>query len=172
MRLALHTVICCCVFTTVLPLVKGATGELNTSLKKRFKVWLHSRLKRDLCSDLETANEQHLNIHVGQQQDEIGEIDPSLSGFGLNMRPRRSTATKSSGCLLMTCAYHDLLHRLRQISEQKETNAPEKKMSSTGYGRRRRRSLLDVAQLALQTGRQRQSTEAGQRVHRHTRTVA
>ncbi|XP_049430652.1 pro-adrenomedullin [Epinephelus fuscoguttatus] len=161
MRLAVHTVICCCVFTTVLPLVKGATGELNTSLKKRFRVWLHSRMKRELCLDSsEIAGEQHLHLHAGQQQDENVKTDPSLSSSELNIRRRRSTSAKSSGCFLVTCAYHDLLHRLHQITNKdREPNAPEKKMGSSGYGRRRR-SLLDVTQLALQTGRQRRSTEA------------
>ncbi|KAM9352196.1 pro-adrenomedullin [Symphorus nematophorus] len=149
MRLALHTVICCCVFTTVLPLVKGATGELNTSLKKRFKVWLQGRMKRDL-RNLETANEQCSDIDVGPQQDDNAKIVSPPSSFGLNIRRRRSTSSKPAGCVLVTCAYHDLLHRLHQISNsQKGENAPEEKISSKGYGRRRR-SLQDVTQLAME----------------------
>ncbi|XP_070687276.1 pro-adrenomedullin [Pempheris klunzingeri] len=161
MRLTLHTVICCCIFTTVLPLVKGATGELNTSLKKRFRVWLQSRMKRDLHHSLVTSEEQCSDIHVGPQQDENAKTDSPETSFGLHIRPRRSMSSKSSGCVLVTCAYHDLLYRLHQISsnKQKEVNAPEKKLSSNGYGRRRR-SLQDVTQLALQIGRQRRSTEA------------
>ncbi|TDH09940.1 hypothetical protein EPR50_G00091320 [Perca flavescens] len=161
MKLVLHTVICCCVFTTVLPLVKDATGQINTSLKKRLRVWLQSRIKRDLCNSLLTANEQHSD--VGPQQDKIAKNVSPPSSFGLNIRRRRSTSTKSSGCVLVTCSYHDLLYRLHQINnKQKEANAPENKLGSTGYGRRRRRSLLDVAQLTLQTGRR--STEAASKV--------
>ncbi|KAG8012349.1 hypothetical protein GBF38_020071 [Nibea albiflora] len=168
MRLTLHTVICCCVFITVLPLVKGATGELNTSLKKRFKVWLQSRVKRDLNS-LVTSSEQCSDIHVGPQQGGSSTTDSPPSSSGLNVRSRRST---SSGCALVTCIYHDLVHRLHQVkSEEEKPNAPEGKISPKGYGRRRR-SVQDVIQLALQTGRR--STEAGQRLCRHksTRTVA
>ncbi|XP_076590291.1 pro-adrenomedullin [Chaetodon auriga] len=169
MRLTLHTVICCCVFTTILPLVKGAKGDLNTSLKKRFRVWLQSRMKRDLRNSLVTANQEHSDTHVGTQQDGNAKAVSPPSSFELNIRPRRSTSSKSSGCVLVTCAYHDLLHRLHQINQwQKEASAPERKMGSKGYGRRRRRSLQDVAQLALQTGRQRRSTEAGQQLCRHT----
>ncbi|KAK1887702.1 hypothetical protein KUDE01_028489 [Dissostichus eleginoides] len=173
MRLALHTVICCCVFTTVLPLVKCATGEINTSLKKRSKVWLHTRMKRDLCNTLLTAAESHSDIHVGAQQDENGKLASLPSSFGLHIRPRR-TPNKAAGCALVTCALHDLLYNLHRMSNTaREVNAPENKMGSGGYGRRRR-SLLDVSRLALQTGRQRRSIEAGQRVHRHksTRTVS
>lgn len=169
MRLALHTVICCCVFTMVLPLVKGATGDFNSSPKKRFRVWMQSRMRRDLRNSVETASEQYSDIHMGPQQDGNAKTVSLSSSFGLNIRPRRSTSTKSSGCVLFTCSYHDLLHRLHQISQQKDANAPENKISSKGYGRRRR-SLPDVTQLALLTGRQRWSTEAGQQVYIHKRT--
>ncbi|KAE8296744.1 ADM Adrenomedullin [Larimichthys crocea] len=162
MRLTLHTVICCCVFTTVLPLVKGATGELNTSLKKRFKVWLQSRMKRDLDNSLGTSSEQCSDIHVGPQQDGSSITDSPPSSFGLNVRSRRSTSSKSSGCALVTCIYHDLVHRLHQVnSEVEKPTAPEIKISPKGYGRKRR-SVQDVMQLALQTGRR--STEAASKV--------
>ncbi|XP_040893779.1 pro-adrenomedullin [Toxotes jaculatrix] len=167
MRLYLHTVICCCVFTTVLPLVKGATGELNSSLKKRFKVLLQSRMKRDLGNSLVTANEQYSDIHIGQQRKVAKTVSPPLS-FGLNIRPRRSTSPKQVGCVLVTCVYHDLLDRIIKINSPKESCAPKHKIGSNGYGRRRRRSLQDVTQLALQTeGR---STEAGQRAPKQKST--
>ncbi|XP_041795382.1 pro-adrenomedullin [Chelmon rostratus] len=165
MRLTLHTVICCCVFTTVLPLVKGAKGDLNTSLKKRYRVWLQSRVKRDLRNSLVTANEECSDTHVGLQQDSNAKVVSPPSSFELNIRPRRSTSSKSSGCALVTCAYQDLLHQLHQINQwQKKTTAPERKIGSKGYGRRRRRSFQDVTQLALQTGRQRRSTEAASKM--------
>ncbi|KAK5866924.1 hypothetical protein PBY51_011457 [Eleginops maclovinus] len=163
MRLALHTVICCCVFTTVLPLVKCATGEINTSLKKRSKV-VQSRMKRDLCDTLLTAAEHLADISFGSQQDENGKLASLPSSLGLHIRRRRSTSSKSAGCALVTCAIHDLLFKLQRMTNTaREINAPEQKMGSTGYGRRRR-SLLDVSRLALQTGRQRRSTEAASKV--------
>lgn len=90
-----------------------------------------------------------------------------------NIRPRRSPSSKSV-CYLITCSYHVLVDRLQVANNmQTQAEAPKHKIGKSGYGRRRR-SLQDVTQLVLQTGRQRQSTEAGQRVHRHksTRTVA
>ncbi|XP_035521346.1 ADM [Morone saxatilis] len=172
MRLALHTVICCCVFTTVLPLVKGATEELNTSLKKRLIVWLQNRMKRDLRNCL-VANELYSDIHVGPQQDGNAITVSPTSSFGLNIRPRRSPSSKSSGCALVTCIYHDLLDRLQRLHDQKEPNAPMSKIGLNGYGRRRR-SLQEVTLLALQTRRQRRNTKAGQQLRRHksTRTMA
>uniref|UniRef100_UPI003AAD2E11 pro-adrenomedullin isoform X1 n=1 Tax=Centroberyx gerrardi TaxID=166262 RepID=UPI003AAD2E11 len=172
MRLALQTVICCCVFTTVLPMVKGATGDFNSSLKKssavcgRFRVWLQSRMKRDLRSGLATAAEQDPETHVGPQQKGGAETLAPPSNFGLNIRSKRSTVTsaKKAGCVLVTCTFHDLVHRLYQFNDSgKEASAPEDKIRSTGYGRRRRRrSLLDAAQLALRTGERQRSVGAAQ----------
>uniref|UniRef100_A0A3Q3NL25 Adrenomedullin n=1 Tax=Mastacembelus armatus TaxID=205130 RepID=A0A3Q3NL25_9TELE len=160
MRLALHTVICCCVFTTVLPVVKGATGELNSSQKKRLKAWLQTCMTRDPSGSV-TASEQYLDINAEPHQDENAKTVSPLSSFGLLIRRRRSASSKSSGCFLVTCVYHDLLDRLYKHNKEKEVKAPERKMGSQGYGRRRR-SLLDVTKLALQTGRHSQSTEADQ----------
>lgn len=83
--------------------------------------------------------------------------------------------SSQSGCLLITCIYHDLFHRLIQIkkNDQTDTTAPKSKMGRNGYGRRRR-SLLDATQLVLETGTHRWSTETGQRVSnpKSTHTVA
>ncbi|XP_071382116.1 pro-adrenomedullin isoform X2 [Centroberyx affinis] len=166
MRLALQTVICCCVFTTVLPMVKGATGDFNSSLKKRFRVWLQSRMKRDLRSGLATATEQDPETHVGPQQKGGAETLAPPSNFGLNIRSKRWTVTsaKKPGCVLVTCTVHELIYRLHLYNESgKEASAPEDKMRSTGYGRRRRRrSLPDAARLALRTGKRQRSVGAAQ----------
>ncbi|TSK38520.1 ADM [Bagarius yarrelli] len=45
------------------------------------------------------------------------------------------------GCNLLTCAIHDLAYRIKQLSN-KTSNAPPRKLSPCGYGRRRRRALL------------------------------
>uniref|UniRef100_A0A665WNS1 Adrenomedullin n=1 Tax=Echeneis naucrates TaxID=173247 RepID=A0A665WNS1_ECHNA len=143
MRLFLHTVICCCVFTMAIPLVSGAKEELNSSLKKRFKVWLQGRMKRDLGISSVTASEEYTdNIVTPQQngqQDDAKTIVSPLS-FGLRIRPRRSL---SKGCVLVTCVYNDLIHKLHKIQtqDQKEPTPPAGKMTCNGYGRRRR-SLL------------------------------
>ena len=45
---------------------------------------------------------------------------------------------KTSGCNLVTCAVHELAHRLHGINKQK-AEAPQHKIGANGYGRRRRR---------------------------------
>lgn len=145
MGLALHAVICCCVLTTVLPLVSGAAN--STSPKKGFKVWRESRVKRDLCNGSAAADERRPDVGVAPRQDENPKgVSPTSPPpcFGLRVRSRRSMSGKASGCKFVTCVYHDLLHRLHQLNEMKSC-APRKKIGSKGYGRRRRRrSLLQI----------------------------
>ncbi|XP_026220546.1 ADM [Anabas testudineus] len=168
MRLTLHTIICCCLFTMVLPLIKGATEELNSSLKKRLKIWLHNHMKRDLSSS-SVLTTSKWSSDIGSQRDKNTKTVSAPSSFDVNSRPRRSISPKT-GCNLGTCVYHDLLHDVYTINiKPKDVKAPPNKIGSNGYGRRRR-SLLGITQLALQTGRQRRSTEAGQPVRRHRST--
>ncbi|KAM3608759.1 uncharacterized protein V6R79_004237 [Siganus canaliculatus] len=155
MRLTLHTIICCCVFTTVLPLVKGTTGEFNTSLKKRFREWSQNRMKRDVHNNFVTANEHLSDNQAGRQEE--GDAKNVALPARLNLRLRRSPSSK---CALITCAYHDLLHQLYHFNhDEKQANAPDVKISSKGYGRRRR-SLQRIIQLIPCAARQRRSTEA------------
>ncbi|KAF3706180.1 ADM Adrenomedullin [Channa argus] len=173
MRLFLHTIVCCCLLTMVLPLVKGAKEELNSSLKKRFKLWLQVHMKRDPHSSLVPAKDQFDGIHDETHQDENANIPSSPPSIEQHIRFRRSASSKKAGCLLGTCAYHDLIHGVFEYSKPKDATAPKEKMGSGGYGRRRR-SLLEALQLALQTRTQRRSIEAGQQVRmdKSTRTVA
>nr|XP_020492087.1 ADM-like [Labrus bergylta] len=165
MKLALHTVICCCVFTTVLPLVKGATGELNTSLKKRLRVWLQSRMKRDLDDGLATSDELCSDLLDRLRQDATENNVPHSPSSGPQSRSKR--ATSSAGCKLITCSLPELIFKLYQnTNTDTDESAPKIHLTPIGYGRRRRRSLLDVVRPALQTGSQRPKTAAGQPVRR------
>ncbi|XP_041853459.1 pro-adrenomedullin [Melanotaenia boesemani] len=164
MRLCLHTVICCCVFTTVLPPVTGATAEPNATLRKRYRVWLQSHVKRDLPNGSVATNVQTSDILDGSLQG--AKALPSPPSFGLNVRLKRSSS-KQTGCFLATCVYHEMVHRIHESQKVKDCTAPEEKMGKNGYGRRRRRSLADNIQLPVQTGRQGNCSEAGQQVNRH-----
>ncbi|KAM4572978.1 uncharacterized protein PAE49_007962 [Odontesthes bonariensis] len=171
MRLSLSTVICCCVFTTVLPPVSGTTAEPNTSKENRLKELVQSYLRRRLNNSSVTAD-QNILVEPLQQgchsmemlQDGDAESPPLLSSSGQNVRTKRS-----SRCFLVTCAYHDLVFRLHESWDQpKKTCVPLEKLSETGYGRRRRRrrrSLPWATRLDLQTGKQRRSNEAAFKVN-------
>ncbi|XP_014025646.1 pro-adrenomedullin-like [Salmo salar] len=148
---------------TVLPLVKGTKVDLNTNMKKRFRVWLQSRTRADFQSS--SAVDSGILSGPGQRE----ETDPSL----FHSRSRRSivTSVKRPGCSLGTCSLHDLAHRLHILNNKLKVNrAPEDKISSQGYGRRRRspQSLPQrYAMLSLQAGRVRLdcSRECSQGLH-------
>ncbi|XP_017285708.1 uncharacterized protein admb isoform X2 [Kryptolebias marmoratus] len=122
MRLSLRTVICCCVFTTVMSPIKGDTEEPDAALKNsflcRFTQWLQSNTKSEPDNGLATTYEAKSDIPAGQSPNEEGQ-NPTVSP------------------------------RLRQRAEV--VCAPKEKMGSKGYGRRRR-SLADLARLLIQTG--------------------
>ncbi|KAM9816024.1 uncharacterized protein ACBT44_010520 isoform 1-T2 [Syngnathus typhle] len=121
MRLTLHTLICCCcVLTAVMPQVR------SIALRKRFKGRLAT--KRDVSTVL-----------VGPPQ-QGGDAKPELADSSLpfNIRRRRSPS-KTSGCFLFSCSYHELIHRLSQMhdNDKKVASAPKDKMKSIGRRRRR-----------------------------------
>ncbi|XP_052336712.1 uncharacterized protein LOC118358759 [Oncorhynchus keta] len=150
---------------TVLPLVKGTKVDLNSNMKKRFRVWSQSRTREDFQSS--SAVNSGILSGPGQRE----ETDPSV----FHSRSRRSivTSVKRPGCSLGTCSLHDLAHRLHILNNKLKVNrAPEDKISSQGYGRRRRRrspqSLPQrYATLSLQAGRVRLncSRECSQGLH-------
>ncbi|XP_041692556.1 pro-adrenomedullin-like [Coregonus clupeaformis] len=163
MKVALQTIICGCVLATVLPLVKGTKAGLNSNMKKRFRGWLQSRTRADLHSS--SAVDSGILSGPGQRE----ETDSSV----FHSRSRRSivTSVKRPGCSLGTCTLHELVHRLHILNNRlKDNRAPEDKISSQGYGRRRRspRSLPQrYAFLTLPAGRVRLgwSIECSQGLH-------
>uniref|UniRef100_H3BXW0 Adrenomedullin n=1 Tax=Tetraodon nigroviridis TaxID=99883 RepID=H3BXW0_TETNG len=135
MRLALHTIICCCVIAAVLPVpVEDAAGD--ASLRKRIRAWLQNHRKTDLDGA------------ARDRQVEEGKTSAPPSSSGLGVRHRRA----ASGCFLFLCVHHNLLSRMEHFNNnQKDKLAPKNKIDGRGYGRRRRRSLEDGAEAALQT---------------------
>ncbi|KAF6721521.1 ADM [Oryzias melastigma] len=148
MRISLQTLLCCCVFTAALPPVNAATGEPDTTLKKRFRVWLLNHARREMHRSLTTADGTSSDLRGGTAP------SPSLSPV---IRSKRST--KPSGCALITCLYHDLVHLLHETNnKQREPCAPPKKMGFNGYGRRRR-SPSELSELSVHGGSDRRCCE-------------
>lgn len=156
MRLSVPAVLCCCLLSSVLPRVPGAPQEPSSSLRKRFRLWMQSRMKRDVSTV--AADQQRSDLHVGPEPDGPPNPPKPLLGWGLISRTRRSPSSKSSGCFLMTCAYPELFYRVHAAANtEKKNNVPENKMGQNGYGRRRRRrrSLPEGPERLLRTARQR-----------------
>uniref|UniRef100_A0A3Q2PXQ2 Adrenomedullin n=1 Tax=Fundulus heteroclitus TaxID=8078 RepID=A0A3Q2PXQ2_FUNHE len=149
MRFSLHTVICCCVFTTMVPLIRGGPGDPHGPQKKRFREWLQSHMSRDPHIQLSAAKVQ---TSVESSQNKDGKTPLQSASFGADKRFRRS-----SGCQLSTCSIHDTLDKAQNLHKP---CAPKHKLGKFGYGRRRR--MADNPQLTVQTERPRTSSEAPQ----------
>uniref|UniRef100_A0A3B5MVZ7 Secreted protein n=1 Tax=Xiphophorus couchianus TaxID=32473 RepID=A0A3B5MVZ7_9TELE len=90
MRLSLHTVMCCCVFTTVVPLIRGDPVEPHGTLKKSFGGNIRSKRSPGCllatCS-IHVTLEAVYNSNIPKPCSPEGKTGPG--GFG---RRRRSTA--------------------------------------------------------------------------------
>ncbi|XP_029951639.1 ADM-like [Salarias fasciatus] len=132
MRLSVQTFLCCCVFATVL--LRGSSEEPG-GLRRRLRGRLQSHMKRDALRGLETTRDQSSDQNEGRQEESLSDPTSAVP----HMRPKRSTPPKASGCIFITCVYHDLVHRLHDLSnKQDKDKVPEKKLGCNGYGRRRR----------------------------------
>ncbi|XP_077420751.1 adrenomedullin a [Vanacampus margaritifer] len=148
MKLIFQAFLYCCLVATAAHCVEL---EVNPKLKKRLSKWLESRLRRDL--DSTTANSEHF-----VRQEDIRDTMLPHSSTETNVRTKRSknsaNQSRRQGCYLGTCSVHDLAHRLHVLNNTlKMGTAPPIKMSSKGYGRRRRSLPASTVALRLEQGR-------------------
>ncbi|XP_077453616.1 uncharacterized protein LOC144071960 [Stigmatopora argus] len=122
MRLALRTLLCCCMLTAMMSVVRSA------AVRKKVKGRLQTN-KRVAAQEFPLRP---------PQQGGYTQIQPSASSMLVSTRSRRSPS-KTSGCYLFSCSYHDLIYRLSKMHERdkKLTTAPPHKMKSIGRRRRR-----------------------------------
>ncbi|KAF7699010.1 hypothetical protein HF521_003752 [Silurus meridionalis] len=111
-----------CLLAAFVPCVMNATLPPNSDGEKRLNV----TQKKDLCMHNGSSEDSDENRDTGSLS--------SQSSDQPNGRVKR-------GCNLVTCSIHELAYRISQLST-KTNNAPPRKISPCGYGRRRRRSLL------------------------------
>ncbi|XP_073707060.1 uncharacterized protein admb [Garra rufa] len=128
-----------CVLTTLLMSITSAK-PLNKEGLRRLSVWLQGRVRRDAHS-LSEKSESNSAASLTQKNSDSESFVPQHR----SVRVKRTEPAYSvkrverAGCILSTCSVHDLAHLLNIINT-KTNNAPTEKISSKGYGRRRRRS--------------------------------
>lgn len=151
MKTIFHSFLCCCLLATVAHCVEL---EVNPELKKRLSIWLGSRLRRDLDS---IAVEKTAEFEHFVRPEDIRDTLLPHSSTDINVRTKRSknsgNQSRRQGCILGTCTYHDLAHRLHQFNSKNGVNAPPDKISPQGYGRRRRSLPERRVTLRLEQGR-------------------
>ncbi|XP_026783415.1 pro-adrenomedullin [Pangasianodon hypophthalmus] len=112
-----------CLLAAFVPCVISATLPPNSDGEKKLNTELQ---KKDLC------------VHNRSSEDSVENRD---TGTPVSQNSDQPSGRMKRGCNLLTCSIHDLAYRINQLSN-KTNNAPQRKISPCGYGRRRRRSLL------------------------------
>lgn len=152
MKMIFQSFLYCCLLATVAHCVEL---EVNPQLKKRFSIWLGSRLRRDLDS---VSVEKIAESEQFVRPEDIRDTLLPHSSTDINVRTKRSknsgNQSRRQGCSLGTCTVHDLAHRLHQLNNKlKIGSAPVDKISPQGYGRRRRSLPEHRVTLRLEQGR-------------------
>uniref|UniRef100_A0A672PQ34 Adrenomedullin a n=1 Tax=Sinocyclocheilus grahami TaxID=75366 RepID=A0A672PQ34_SINGR len=127
-----------CVLTTILPSVTSAK-PLNADGLRRLSVWLQGRVRRDVHSLSERSESDSAALLTQRNNDTESFVPQHRSVRLKRTEPAYSVKrVERAGCILSTCSVHELAHLLNMINT-KTNNAPIEKISSKGYGRRRRR---------------------------------
>ncbi|XP_047008832.2 uncharacterized protein admb [Ictalurus punctatus] len=112
-----------CLLAAFVPCVISATLPPNSDGEKKLNAELQ---KKDPC------------MHNRSLEDSVENRD---TGPPISQNSDQPSGRMKRGCNLPTCSIHDLAYRINHLSN-KTNNAPPRKISPCGYGRRRRRSLL------------------------------
>ncbi|XP_058607812.1 uncharacterized protein admb [Onychostoma macrolepis] len=127
-----------CVLTALLPSIASAK-PLNTDGLRRLSVWLQGRVRRDVHSLSERSESDSAALLTQRSSDPESFVPQHRSVRVKRTEPAYSVKrVERAGCVLSTCSVHELAH-LVNIINTKTNNAPPEKISSKGYGRRRRR---------------------------------
>ncbi|KAM9301701.1 pro-adrenomedullin [Gastrophryne carolinensis] len=119
--------------------------EVNLGERKKWNLIGMRRTKRDLTTQLQLPNDAMAESSFVRTEDTKNSMVPQ-SSLGAHIRVKRyrhsfSSYPQSSSkiCKLGTCILHNLASQIYQYTDKdKDSTAPARKMSSQGYGRRRR----------------------------------
>ena len=134
-----------------------AGPDTPSQFRKKWNKWALSRGKRELqasssyptgLADETTVPTQTLDPFL-DEQNTTGPLQASNQSEA-HIRVKRyrqsmNQGSRSNGCRFGTCTFQKLAHQIYQLTDKdKDGMAPRNKISPQGYGRRRRRSLLEV----------------------------
>ncbi|XP_053478236.1 uncharacterized protein admb [Ictalurus furcatus] len=123
MKTVSQSILFWCLLAAFVPCVISATLPPNSDGEKKLNAELQ---KKDPC------------MHNSSLEDSVENRD---TGPPISQNSDQPSGRMKRGCNLLTCSIHDLAYRISHLSN-KTNNAPPRKISPCGYGRRRRRSLL------------------------------
>ncbi|XP_053478811.1 pro-adrenomedullin-like [Ictalurus furcatus] len=132
MKMVSRNIMIWCLLAAFVPCVISATIPSNSDREMKLNVALQKRDQYVPQKSLENSVEL-----LAEQENKNMGTPISLSSDHLSGRGKRA-------CNLLTCSVHDLAYRISQLNNKKN-NAPNHNISPCGYGRRRRRSLLQCS---------------------------
>lgn len=123
---------------SVMARLEGGLGD-----KKKWNLIRMSRMKRDLAAQLlSDAMAEGSFVRTEDTKDSM--VPQSSNGAHIRVKRYRQSFSNYPqvsfrGCKFGTCIVHDLANKIYQYTDKdKDITAPARKMSSQGYGRRRR----------------------------------
>ncbi|KAG3285744.1 pro-adrenomedullin isoform X1 [Ictidomys tridecemlineatus] len=153
--------------------------DVASEFRKKWNKWAVSRGKRELRvsssypTGLADVKAERVQTLIRPQDVKGASHSPQISSpDAARIRVKRYRQSmnnfqglRSFGCRFGTCTVQKLAHQIYQFTDKdKDGVAPRSKISPQGYGRRRRRSLLEASQ-----GRTLMSSEPQARASRDSR---
>ncbi|XP_063802138.1 pro-adrenomedullin [Pseudophryne corroboree] len=135
-------------YLTFLGSVMGKTDVTSGDRKKLWNFIGMNRVRRDLQANLPLPipnNDATSQVSFIKPEDTKDSLMPEISN-GAHIRVKRYRHSfsnypqiSSRGCKFGTCIVHNLANQIYQYTDKdKDSTAPARKISSQGYGRRRR----------------------------------
>ncbi|XP_075693187.1 pro-adrenomedullin [Rhinoderma darwinii] len=114
--------------------------------RKKWKFLEVNRVRRDLQSPVQSPDTTSTFSFIKPEDIKDSRLPQSSNGAHIRVKRYRhgfgNYPPVSRGCKFGTCIVHNLANQIYQYTDKdKDMSAPARKMSSQGYGRRRRRSI-------------------------------
>ncbi|KAM4850285.1 pro-adrenomedullin isoform X2 [Urocitellus parryii] len=160
--------------------------DVASEFRKKWNKWAVSRGKRELRvsssypTGIADVKAERVQTLIRPQDVKGASHSPQISPDAARIRVKRYRQSmnnfqglRSFGCRFGTCTVQKLAHQIYQFTDKdKDGVAPRSKISPQGYGRRRRRSLLEAGQgLTLVSSEPQASASRDSRVHQVLSTL-
>lgn len=147
--------------------------DASSQFRKKWNKWALSHGKRELqasssyptgLADEKTVPTQTLAQLQDKQSTSSTPQASTQSVAHIRVKRYRQSmnqGSRSAGCRFGTCTVQKLAHQIYQFTDKdKDSVAPRNKISSQGYGRRRRRSLPEILRIRTVVSSQEQAHAA------------
>ncbi|CAJ0964336.1 unnamed protein product [Ranitomeya imitator] len=113
---------------------------------KKWKFLETNRVRRDLQTSVQSPDATSVFAVIKPEDATDSRLPQSSNGAHIRVKRYRHNfgnyQSASKGCKFGTCIVHNLANQIYQYTDKdKDITAPARKMSSQGYGKRRRRSV-------------------------------